>query len=365
MLSNTVFISYSRKDSSFVLKLAERLRETDIALWIDQYNIPIGDYWDNNVVQGIKDSKSILFILSPASVKSPNALNELDLATELEKNIIPVLIQPCERPLDLRRRQYVDFTVDYEAGFSQLTRALKKELNTLTDTDNSSNEIQHQGAIPLVKAPATKNSTFNSLVPVVDTLSSELKINSKKYILLGVLTVVICSSVLIIFYGTSRQGNKNNLDKITDLKRTNEFKRAAPVTNRKNKVNNIKNDSIPIFRQFNKAQSTVKNTKTDKQLNEKYSITPKDNKSRSVELVTYTFKGYVKDSITKAGIKGIKIKIGDSIVTTNESGNYQVKVSFPYSSNFTDINYFKDNKNYRKEIQINPSNLTYFFSFEL
>ena len=44
-----IFISYSRKDKDFTLRLAKDLRAADVEIWIDQLDISPGVRWDDAV----------------------------------------------------------------------------------------------------------------------------------------------------------------------------------------------------------------------------------------------------------------------------------------------------------------------------
>lgn len=118
------FFSYSRKDSDFVLRLAGELRAAGALVWVDQLDIVGGDRWDEAVERALRDCPGMVLVLSPQAVASQNFLDEVSYALEERKKVVPVLYQECEVPFRLRRLQTVDFTGDYEAGFSQLCRAL-------------------------------------------------------------------------------------------------------------------------------------------------------------------------------------------------------------------------------------------------
>ena len=51
-------------------------------------------------------------------------MDEVSYAQEENKRTVPVLYRSCRVPLQLRRLQYVDFTSDYAAGLSELSRVL-------------------------------------------------------------------------------------------------------------------------------------------------------------------------------------------------------------------------------------------------
>ena len=122
-MSSKVFISYSRKDSDFALKLGKDLKEKGVNVWLDQLDIKTGQIWDDEVEKALNSRNQFLIILSPESVSSKNVMDELSYAFEENKQIIPVLINDCKRPFRLRRYQFSDFTKDYEKGLNDLLRA--------------------------------------------------------------------------------------------------------------------------------------------------------------------------------------------------------------------------------------------------
>ncbi len=121
-----VFVSYSRKDETFVRRLAADLRRHGVPVWLDKDNIPAGARWDVSVENAVEDASHLLLVLSPASVRSPNVRDEIDVALSEEKRIIPVLLADCKPPLRVRRLQYTDFRGDYEAALGELLKVLPR-----------------------------------------------------------------------------------------------------------------------------------------------------------------------------------------------------------------------------------------------
>ena len=124
MSSQKIFFSYSRSDSPFALTLAKDLRGSGADIWIDQLDIPAGTHWDAAVEKALNSAAYVLVILSQASVASTNVMDEVSFALESGKKIIPVLLEDCLAPFRLRRLQRIDFTTDYNTGFSQLVISL-------------------------------------------------------------------------------------------------------------------------------------------------------------------------------------------------------------------------------------------------
>ena len=118
------FFSYSREDSKFALRLAEDLKTAGANVWMDQLDIEPGQEWDDAIEHAVSESARMLLILSPASVQSKNVRNEIAVAIDENKTIIPVLYQDCVVPLNLRRVQHIDFRTDYAQGLGRLLKVL-------------------------------------------------------------------------------------------------------------------------------------------------------------------------------------------------------------------------------------------------
>lgn len=189
-----IFFSYSRFDSSFALKLAKDLRDSGSDVWIDQLDIQAGKHWDAAVEKALDSSSCVIVILTPTSIVSENVMDEVSFALESGKRIIPVMLVECPTPFRLRRLQRVDFTVDYEAGFSQLKKSIYPVETAIAMSGDSS-------------AGATVNETdpLNSIVdPAADTLlweqASEVNTISsyKKYLVESVTGSYVAEAQLMI-----------------------------------------------------------------------------------------------------------------------------------------------------------------------
>jgi hypothetical protein len=105
-----VFVCYARDDEGFVLDLAAKLKERGIPIWIDQTDIPPGANWDKAIDKALHDCASFLIVLSPAAIQSSEVTGELRTALDGRKPIVPVLLEKCPIPRQLKNIQYVDFT---------------------------------------------------------------------------------------------------------------------------------------------------------------------------------------------------------------------------------------------------------------
>jgi len=122
------FLSYSRANKDFAVKLAKELKSEGFDIWLDQLDIPLGARWDREVEKALRASDIFMIILTTASVDSENVLDEIGYAIDTSKRILPILLENCEVPLRLRRLQYVDFT---NKSFDEGVKAAKELLRGL------------------------------------------------------------------------------------------------------------------------------------------------------------------------------------------------------------------------------------------
>jgi hypothetical protein len=109
-----VFISYNRGDSKFVDHLAKNLVMHRHNIWLDRWEMNIGDSLIDKIQGALTESSAILVILSKRSAASEWCKKELNsgLVRELaEKQVLllPCVIDDCEIPLFLREKLYADF----------------------------------------------------------------------------------------------------------------------------------------------------------------------------------------------------------------------------------------------------------------
>ena len=120
-----LFVSYSRKDESFVQRLVSHLDSLGADIWLDIEDIPVGMKWSTAIQHGLKTCELMLLIISPDSMASTNVEDEWQYYLDEKKPIVPILLHPAEIHFQLRRVQYVDFHhQDFDTAFHQLHEKL-------------------------------------------------------------------------------------------------------------------------------------------------------------------------------------------------------------------------------------------------
>jgi tetratricopeptide (TPR) repeat protein len=111
-MGEEVFISYSRKDEDFILKLEERLKSFGVRIWRDKRSIPAGEFWDSFIEGAIKQCNRFLIVLSSSCIKSENVKREIDAAISSDRLIVPIRIDGCEIPDQIKKRKHncIDFS---------------------------------------------------------------------------------------------------------------------------------------------------------------------------------------------------------------------------------------------------------------
>jgi hypothetical protein len=162
MKQEMIFISYSRANSDFAVRLAKDLDLAGINAWIDQSDIPTGARWDDTLEKAIDESSVFLILLSPESTSSENVKDEIGYALDRGIRILPVMIKPCAIPIRLRRFQYVDFTNNpYERSLEEIKELLghpQKGLQRETEAEKPAK------AEPIPQTQAQTSSSSNLII---------------------------------------------------------------------------------------------------------------------------------------------------------------------------------------------------------
>ncbi len=134
-LMTQVFLSYAEEDRATMEKIRASLRREGITVWTNTIDIKTGEDFVNSIKQGIEKADNLVYLLSPHAVKSTYTQQELDLAVEFNKRIIPLLVQTTdniELPSALQDLQYIDLTdnlteADYQLDESELLKILYED----------------------------------------------------------------------------------------------------------------------------------------------------------------------------------------------------------------------------------------------
>lgn len=135
------FLSYSRSDEGFALRLAKDLRAKGVNMWVDQLDIRPSEHWDRAIERAVCACRGLVVILSPRSVASDNVADEISFAIDNGKSVLPVMIEKCVLPLRITRMHLIDATTGYE-------KALRQCLEELNDGQPQSAPARARATVP-------------------------------------------------------------------------------------------------------------------------------------------------------------------------------------------------------------------------
>ena len=92
-----VFVSYAHLDNEIVEKCIRRLQQNLCYVWYDKGN-HAGDEWAENIANHLINCECVLLFISSNSLRSNNVDNELTMALNHQKRVIPFFIEDINLP---------------------------------------------------------------------------------------------------------------------------------------------------------------------------------------------------------------------------------------------------------------------------
>ncbi|HEX2172547.1 MAG TPA: AAA family ATPase, partial [Dehalococcoidia bacterium] len=107
-----IFLSYASADRERAIHIADLLEEQGIAVWMDRHSIEGGTSWSAEIVRGIRGCSALIVLCTVAAMRSRNVQQEIQLAWEHNKALLPLLLDVASYPDEvayvLTGRQWVD-----------------------------------------------------------------------------------------------------------------------------------------------------------------------------------------------------------------------------------------------------------------
>ena len=131
VLENLYFLSHSSADKPFARRLAHDLIQDGLNIFLDEWDINIGESIVERVNDALERMKGLILILSNQSIHSNWVKKELNsvLMKELDDKtvtIFPVLKETCKIPIIIQDYKFSDFRYNYQIGLSQLKGYLRE-----------------------------------------------------------------------------------------------------------------------------------------------------------------------------------------------------------------------------------------------
>lgn len=134
-----VFVTYAREDIAVVQKIISQLEQHGLRVLFDQ-KIPLGTEVYETLREYVHSAHIYLFVMSPSSLTSENCMHELDLARQLEKNIIPIRIaqvDPETVPMQIATIQWLEILSEAEIPLrmNELVIAIRDLISSAVSED--------------------------------------------------------------------------------------------------------------------------------------------------------------------------------------------------------------------------------------
>jgi len=196
-----VFISYSRKDSTFAERLRDDLIALGFAAYLDQHDIHPGEPWKKRLSGLIQTADSVAFCLSSHFVDSEICDWEITEAERLGKRLLPIVAadtSDASVPLRLRRLNYIFMrnSKERDAGLDKFVIALKTdiewvrehtrwgELAHLWNEQGRSRDLLTRGSA-LIAMQAWSQQASESKPPLTDEMVLYISESEKEQFRLG------------------------------------------------------------------------------------------------------------------------------------------------------------------------------------
>ena len=162
MKSHQVFISYSSKDVKTANLICDKIESQGYLCWIAPRNEQPGTSYGSQITKAIKSAEVVVLVYSANSNQSKHVLNEVSLAFDYDKKIIPIILDTSEMCADmlyyLSSTHHIRAIDNLSKGLEEMVYAIQGYIVNIIDEKNVTSSSQ-SGAVP--DAPSVKR-VFNS-----------------------------------------------------------------------------------------------------------------------------------------------------------------------------------------------------------
>jgi len=190
MSTESVFISYSNKDTEFAINIANSLTKAGANVWIESIN---GQNDEDVTAAAIKSAKLFLIVTSNNALDDESLKQEKDFARENKVDRLLAKIEPCETENKMRWQGLpcIDFSGNQQEGLNTILNKLN--INTEENSKQTANiQIPNTKTTPQTEAQEIKETpkkyptaTNEELSRKLSLLISDDDINNTKSIVLN------------------------------------------------------------------------------------------------------------------------------------------------------------------------------------
>ena len=121
-----LFLSHSSRDKDFVRKLAEDLAFCEVDVWLDEWELQLGDSLYDVISQALTKSQFIAVVLGDDYLNSKWAGDEMKQALARERRedrtvVLPLLVGSVQLPAFLEDKLHLDFRSNHYSAVARLS----------------------------------------------------------------------------------------------------------------------------------------------------------------------------------------------------------------------------------------------------
>ena len=128
-----VFISYSEEDLVSREIVRYHLLQSGVTVWTNTVDIRMGEDFETSIQRGVEEADNIVYLMSKASLASEYCQMEIDQALDLNKRIIPMLVEDIDLhqlPDTIRKIQFIDLVTsgdELNKALAELLRSIRRD----------------------------------------------------------------------------------------------------------------------------------------------------------------------------------------------------------------------------------------------
>ena len=198
-----VFISHSSKDKQIANTICESLEEAGIRCWISPRDMFPGKTWASEIMRGIKNANLVLLLYSCNANQSEHVTNEINVAFNSKKTIIPFLLDDSQMNEDfiyyLNRKHWLTAYPNYKSKLAELIQSVKQNLGA--------DFVPYRKAetIETIEKPIEKQPIIKKEKPIEKKIEKppivkkeKTKLNKKVPIIVAVSMLLVVLAMIII-----------------------------------------------------------------------------------------------------------------------------------------------------------------------
>lgn len=124
-----IFVSYSRRDIEKAQIVHDALQNAGHDVWRDMSNIPGGGSWDVEIEQALRRADVVIVLMSHPARESTWVRIETGFARSLNKQVIPLMLEPTESFVHLFDVHYIELYPNIQRGIAALLDQLGEVKN--------------------------------------------------------------------------------------------------------------------------------------------------------------------------------------------------------------------------------------------